>query len=226
MPPTENPIISLCGIEKTYFSGDTAVRALRSVSLDIFPGDFVAIMGSSGSGKSTLMNILGLLDTQDYGSYFFEGRKISELSADNLSELRRKRIGFVFQSFNLLPRLSARENVEMPLIYGGVAVRERKKRASEMLESVGLSDRENHMPSQLSGGQQQRVAIARALCTGPAVLLADEPTGNLDSRNTYEIMNLLKRVNASGTTIVMITHEKEVADCCCRVITMKDGTTV
>ncbi|WP_462138024.1 ABC transporter ATP-binding protein [Candidatus Mycalebacterium sp.] len=219
-------MISLCGIEKTYQSGDTSVHALRDISLDIFPGDLVAIVGSSGSGKSTLMNILGLLDTQDSGSYFFEGREISALSADSLSELRRKRIGFVFQSFNLLPRLSAHENVEIPLIYGGAVAGERKRRASEMLESVGLSDRENHMPSQLSGGQQQRVAIARALCTNPAVILADEPTGNLDSKNTDEIMNLLKQVNASGTTIVMITHEKEVADCCRRVVTMKDGTTV
>ncbi|QMU56716.1 MAG: ATP-binding cassette domain-containing protein [Candidatus Mycalebacterium zealandia] len=217
-------MISLCGIEKTYQSGDTSVHALRNVSLDIFPGDLVAIVGSSGSGKSTLMNILGLLDTQDSGSYLFEGREISAFSADGLSELRRKRIGFVFQSFNLLPRLSAHENVEIPLIYDGAAAGERRKRASEVLESVGLSDRENHMPSQLSGGQQQRVAIARALCKNPAMILADEPTGNLDSKNTDEIMNLLKQVNASGTTIVMITHEKEVADCCRRVVTMKDGT--
>ncbi len=224
MPTNEIPIISLCGIEKTYQSGDTSVHALRNVSLDIFPGDLVAIVGSSGSGKSTLMNILGLLDTQDSGSYLFEGREISAFSADGLSELRRKRIGFVFQSFNLLPRLSAHENVEIPLIYDGAAAGERRKRASEVLESVGLSDRENHMPSQLSGGQQQRVAIARALCKNPAMILADEPTGNLDSKNTDEIMNLLKQVNASGTTIVMITHEKEVADCCRRVVTMKDGT--
>jgi len=200
------------------------VRALRDVSLDIFPGDLVAVIGSSGSGKSTLMNILGLLDTQDSGDYLFEGRETSSMSPDRLSEFRRKRIGFVFQSFNLLPRSTARENVELPLIYGGLPAWKRRERALEMLDSVGLSDRRNHMPSQLSGGQQQRVAIARSLCARPAVILADEPTGNLDSKNTIEIMNLLKSVNDSGTTVVMITHEKEVADCCEKDVMMKDGT--
>ncbi len=223
MPSAQEPVISLSGIEKTYLSGDTAVHALRGVSLEILPGDLMAIMGSSGSGKSTLMNILGLLDTPDSGDYLFEEKEVSSMSADRLSEMRRRRIGFVFQSFNLLPRLTARENVELPLIYGGLPVRERRERALKILESVGLSDRQSHMPSQLSGGQQQRVAIARSLCASPAVILADEPTGNLDSKNTFEIMNLLQKVNASGTTIVMITHENEVADCCRKVVRMKDG---
>ncbi len=226
MPSSHDPIISLSCIEKTYLSGDNSVHALRGVSLEIFSGDFVAIMGSSGSGKSTLMNVLGLLDIQDSGSYIFEGTETSHLSEDDISELRRKRIGFIFQSFNLLPRSTARENVELPLLYGGLSSRKRRKRADEMLDSVGLSDRSNHMPYQLSGGQQQRVAIARSLCTSPAVVLADEPTGNLDSGNTTEIMNLLKEVNCSGTTVVMITHEKEVADCARKVVTMKDGKIV
>ncbi len=218
-----DPIMSLSGVEKTYLSGETAVRALRGISIDIYPGDFTAIIGSSGSGKSTLMNILGLLDTQDSGVYLFEGRETSVLSADELSALRRKRIGFVFQSFNLLPRSTALENVELPLVYGGVSSIERRRKAAKMLDSVGLSDRRNHMPYQLSGGQQQRVAVARALCASPAVILADEPTGNLDSANTVEIMNLLKEVNDSGTTVVMITHDSEVADCARKVHKMKDG---
>lgn len=221
-----HPVISLSSIHKSYFTGDEPVRVLSGVSLDIFAGDLMAIVGSSGSGKSTLMNILGLLDTQDSGDYIFEGRDISSLSVDRLSEIRRERIGFVFQSFNLLPRSTAQENVELPLIYGGVSPGKRRERALEMLDSVGLTDRSGHMPSQLSGGQQQRVAIARALCADPAVILADEPTGNLDSGNTVEIMDLLKRVNEAGTTVVMITHEKEVADCCRRVVAIKDGTIV
>ncbi len=220
---SSDPTISLSGVEKTYLSGDTAVRALRGISLEIHSGDFVAIIGSSGSGKSTLMNILGLLDTKDSGSYMFEGREISTLSADQLSALRRGRIGFVFQSFNLLPRSTAQENVELPLLYGGTSSWQRRERAAKMLDSVGLSDRRTHMPFQLSGGQQQRVAIARALCANPAVILADEPTGNLDSKNTLEVMNLLKKVNDSGTTVVMITHDSEVADYARDVYMMEDG---
>ncbi len=226
MTPSSDTIISLSGVRKTYLSGDSAVHALRDVSLDILPGDFMAIIGSSGSGKSTLMNILGLLDIQDEGTYFFEGEEVSSFSPDRLSEIRRRRIGFVFQSFNLLARSTAQENVELPLIYGSSSAHGRRRKALEMLESVGLADRKDHMPSQLSGGQQQRVAIARALCSDPAVILADEPTGNLDSSNTVEIMNILKQVNSAGTTVVMITHEREVADCCRRVVTMKDGAIV
>ncbi|MGI9558764.1 MAG: ABC transporter ATP-binding protein [Thermodesulfobacteriota bacterium] len=226
MTPSSDTIISLSGVRKTYLSGDSAVHALRDVSLDIFPGDFMAIIGSSGSGKSTLMNILGLLDIQDEGTYFFEGEEVSSFSPDRLSEIRRRRIGFVFQSFNLLARSTAQENVELPLIYGSSSAHGRRRKALEMLESVGLADRKDHMPSQLSGGHQQRVAIARALCSDPAVILADEPTGNLDSSNTVEIMNILKQVNSAGTTVVMITHEREVADCCRRVVTMKDGAIV
>lgn len=220
---TSGPIVSLSDVEKTYLSGDTGVRALRKISLEVRPGEFVAVIGSSGSGKSTLMNILGLLDVQDSGSYRFEGRETSALPADRISAIRRERIGFVFQSFNLLSRSTARENVELPLLYGGVPSWRRRKRADEMLDLMGLGDRRDHMPSQLSGGQQQRVAIARALCASPAMILADEPTGNLDSTNTVEIMNLLGEVNSSGTTVVMITHDKEVADCARKVYTMKDG---
>ncbi|MCY4046501.1 MAG: ABC transporter ATP-binding protein [Candidatus Dadabacteria bacterium] len=224
--PSPKPVIALSEIEKSYLSGDEPVRVLRGVSLDIFAGDLIGIVGSSGSGKSTLMNILGLLDIQDSGGYRFEGREVLSLSAGQLSEIRRERIGFVFQSFNLLSRSTAQENVELPLMYGGVSPAKRRRRALEMLASVGLSDRSAHMPSQLSGGQQQRVAIARALCADPAVILADEPTGNLDSKNTLEIMDLLGRVNEEGTTVVMITHEKDVADSCRRVVAMRDGKIV
>ncbi|MBI5511920.1 MAG: ABC transporter ATP-binding protein [Deltaproteobacteria bacterium] len=203
--------------------GDVEVSALAGVSLQVHPGDFVAIMGPSGSGKSTLMNILGCLDRPTTGSYFLGGVDVARLRADDLARLRNRTLGFVFQSFNLLSRTSALENVELPLLYAGAGGRERSLRAHAALEQVGLADRARHHPSQMSGGQQQRVAIARALVTGPRAILADEPTGNLDSATSLEIMAILQGLGARGMTIILVTHEPDIAAYASRLIQMKDG---
>jgi len=216
-------IIQLQDITRVYKMGDVEVRALQGVSLRIDSGDFVAVMGTSGSGKSTLMNVLGCLDKPTTGTYTLAGQEVSRLDRNELAEIRNKTLGFVFQSFNLLPRTSALENVELPLVYGGVPRRERKARAAEALTRVGLGKRMDHHPSQLSGGQQQRVAIARALVGRPRVLLADEPTGNLDSRTSLEVMSLLQELSRSGITTVLVTHEPDIAQHVSRVIVVKDG---
>ncbi|PTY06027.1 macrolide ABC transporter ATP-binding protein [Verrucomicrobia bacterium LW23] len=220
-----SPIIRLASLCKTYRNAEVEVHAVRDVSLDIYAGDFVAIMGSSGSGKSTLMNILGCLDTPTTGTYELASTNVSTLSRKKLATLRNQKLGFVFQSFNLLSRTSALENVELPMFYSHplISLETQRSRAREVLNKVGLAGRENHWPNQLSGGQQQRVAIARALVNHPQLLLADEPTGNLDSRTSIEIMGLFQALNASGITIVMVTHELEIAAYCKRVIMMRDG---
>jgi putative ABC transport system ATP-binding protein len=210
-------------IKKTYVMGDQEVRALAGVSLTIEPGEFVAIMGSSGSGKSTLMNTLGCLDRPSSGQYLLLGRDIAKLGPDALAEIRSRTLGFVFQSFNLLSRTSALENVELPLLYAGVPSKERRRRASAALEKVGLGKRLDHHPKQLSGGQQQRVAIARAIVSEPRVILADEPTGNLDSKTSIEVMSLFQELGQSGITVVLVTHEPDIAEYASRVIVVKDG---
>jgi putative ABC transport system ATP-binding protein len=218
--------ISVRDLKKTYAIGEVQVEALRGVSLEIEDGEFVAVIGPSGSGKSTLMHILGCLDRPTSGKYFLGERDVSEISPDERAALRNRQIGFVFQSFNLLPRTPAVENVELPLLYNGgkLSRSERRRRALEMLSSLGLSDRALHHPNQLSGGQQQRVAIARALVNSPGLLLADEPTGNLDSQTSREIMDLFRRLNGErGLTLVVITHERNIAECASRVVELKDG---
>jgi putative ABC transport system ATP-binding protein len=220
---TPNPLIAMRGIERTYVMGDNLVRALRGVDLVIEEGSSIAIMGTSGSGKSTMMNIMGCLDQPTRGTYFLNGRDVSRLSRADLAQVRGRMIGFVFQSFNLLSRTSALENVEMPLMYQGVAARARHQRALTALERVGLADRADHHPNQLSGGQQQRVAIARALVTEAPVIMADEPTGNLDSRTSYEVMAILQRLVAQGKTVILVTHESDIAAYAGRVVTLRDG---
>lgn len=216
-------LIEVRDLRRSYQLGDTTVHALAGVSLSIDEGAFVAIMGTSGSGKSTLMNLLGCLDQPTSGSYLLRGRDVSGLSRNELADIRNQEIGFVFQSFNLLPRTSAQENVELPLVYRGTEGKERRQRARAALERVDLGQRIDHVPSQLSGGQQQRVAIARAIVGEPKVILADEPTGNLDSRTTVEIMALLQELGREGRTVVLVTHEPDVAAYASRVITMRDG---
>ena len=224
MIATSEPLLALRGVSKRFGTGDAAFVALRDVDLDIRAGEFVAILGASGSGKSTCMNILGCLDTPSAGHYLIEGTAVEDLPDDVLARLRNERFGFVFQGFNLLPRTSAPENVELPLIYAGVARRERLVRAREALAQVGLAGRENARPNQLSGGQQQRVAIARALVGRPEVILADEPTGNLDSRTGAEIMALLAHLSRDlGLTIIMVTHDLEIAAHARRHVTFRDG---
>jgi putative ABC transport system ATP-binding protein len=218
------PTIRLEGVYKTYDLGEVQVHALRGVSLEIDRGEFVAVMGASGSGKSTLMNILGCLDKPTKGSYWLDGADVSGMTKKELARTRNKRIGFVFQQFNLLARTSALENVELPTIYAGISIVERETRAKGALERVGLSDRAEHYPSQLSGGQQQRVAIARALVNAPSILLADEPTGNLDSRTSVEIMDILQRLNdEQGLTVVIVTHEADIAQYAKRSLEFRDG---
>ncbi len=217
------PVVELIDITKVYGSGANEVRAVDGVTLTIERGEFVAVMGASGSGKSTLMNIVGALDVATSGTYRLDGVDVGELDDDSLSLVRNRRVGFIFQSFNLIPRMSAVANVELPLMYRGVPRGERRQRALDALGSVGLADRTHHQPNELSGGQQQRVAVARALAMQPALMLADEPTGNLDSRSTAEVLDLLERVHAGGGTIAVITHEDEVAARARRVITLRDG---
>ena len=216
-------LIEMRGIERTYIMGDNVVRALRGVDLQIEKGDSLAIMGTSGSGKSTLMNIMGCLDQPTKGSYHLDGRDIATMSKAELAEVRGRMIGFVFQSFNLLSRTSALENVEMPLMYQGVPGRERHKRAMKALEQVGLGDRADHLSSQLSGGQQQRVAIARALVGEAPIIMADEPTGNLDTKTSYEVMAILQGLVAQGKTVILVTHEADIAAYASRVVTLRDG---
>ena len=217
------PVIEMRGIGKVYKSGRLEVDALREVDLEVRTGDFLAIVGPSGSGKSTLMNLLGCLDRPTSGTYRLTGENVAELDDDALARLRNRTIGFVFQSFNLLPRTTALENVAMPLLYAGVSRGERTARAREALDRLGLADRMDHQPSELSGGQQQRVAIARALVTKPAILLADEPTGNLDSQSGADVLALLHELNATGTTVVLITHDGDVAVAAKRSVHVKDG---
>ena len=218
-------MITLEGITKVYRTGEVEVAALKGISLHIPEGEFVAIMGPSGSGKSTLMNLIGCLDQPSSGRYILDGYDVSALTDDQLAWIRNRKIGFVFQSYNLIPRASAVHNVEMPLIYAGDNV-QRRERAMAALESVGLLERAGHLPNELSGGQQQRVAVARALVTDPAILLADEPTGNLDSESSIEIMKLLRDLNQQGRTIVLITHEPDIAAFAQRVVRVRDGVIV
>ena len=216
-------MIEIKNLDKYYINGQMKLHALKNINFFVERGEFVAIMGSSGSGKSTMMNILGCLDHTFDGTYILDDISISQLKDEDLSKIRNKKIGFVFQSFNLLSKLSALENVELPLVYGGVPHRERIQRATEVLTKVGLGDRIHHKPNELSGGQRQRVAIARALINEPAIILADEPTGNLDSASEKEIMGLFQELNDQGKTIVIVTHEPEVGKACKRVIRFKDG---
>ncbi len=216
-------MIKINSLSKEYVMGDNKLLALNDVTITINKGEFVSIMGSSGSGKSTLMNIIGCLDVPSSGDYFFRDNNISSYNSNKLAELRNKDIGFVFQNFNLLPRLNALENVILPLLYSGKNLKERNKLALEALEGVGLSDRINHRPNQLSGGQQQRVSIARAIAGSPKLILADEPTGALDSKTSLEIMKILNDLNSKGITIVLVTHENDIAKYGSRIIKMKDG---
>ena len=217
------PLVEMRGIERTYVMGDNLVHALRGVDLTIEQGSSIAIMGTSGSGKSTMMNIMGCLDVPTKGTYALNGRDVSRLSRAQLAEVRGRMIGFVFQSFNLLSRTSALENVEMPLMYQGISSADRHKRARAALDRVGLGDRGDHHPNQLSGGQQQRVAIARALVTEAPIIMADEPTGNLDTRTSYEVMAILQGLVAQGKTVILVTHEQDIAAYARRVITLRDG---
>ena len=219
----ESEIIRLEHIYKDYPLGNSTVRVLKDINLSVHPGEYVALMGPSGSGKSTLMNIIGALDVPTSGKYILNGREVEKLTDDQLAEVRNKEIGFVFQTFNLLPRLSALENVALPLIYAGVPKRERLERARRMLADVGLADRMDHKPNQLSGGQRQRVAIARALINNPSILLADEPTGNLDSQSSEEVMKLFDRLHGQGHTIILVTHEPDIAAHAKRLVRLLDG---
>jgi putative ABC transport system ATP-binding protein len=220
------PVIQLHDVSKTYDLGQIRVRALREVSLRIDRGDFVAIMGSSGSGKSTLMNILGCLDIPTSGHYAIDGADVTDMDEDDLSDLRNRKIGFIFQSFNLVPRTSAIANVELPLAYAGIDREQRRARAAHALGRVGMANRVRHQPSELSGGQQQRVAVARAIVTNPSLILADEPTGNLDSHSTEDVLGIFARLNAEGRTVVLITHEPDVAAQAKRVVRLSDGQIV
>jgi putative ABC transport system ATP-binding protein len=218
-----NALISLENITKTYILGDQVVHALKGVDLQIQRSEYIALMGPSGSGKSTLMNIIGCLDSPSSGSYWLNNHEVSKMSDASLSEVRNREIGFVFQTFNLLNRMNAVENVALPLVYAGIPKKLREDMAREVLERVGLKDRMNHKPNELSGGQRQRVAVARALVNNPSLLLADEPTGNLDSKTSHEIMLLFEEIHAAGNTIVLVTHEEDIAQHAKKVVRMKDG---
>lgn len=224
--PTSSPLLAVSQLTKVYRLGDVDVHALRGVSVDITRGEFIAIMGASGSGKSTFMNILGCLDRPTSGQYALDGQDVSQLSADERAIIRSQKLGFIFQSFNLLPRMSALENVELPLMYSAIPLQEQRKRAHTALQAVGLENRARHLPNQLSGGQQQRVAIARALVNDPMVLLADEPTGNLDSATSAEIMELFSELNRRGLTILLVTHEADIAAYAHRRIVFRDGLVI
>ncbi|MCB0609724.1 MAG: ABC transporter ATP-binding protein [Lewinellaceae bacterium] len=216
-------MIAVRNLQKTYQMGNTLVKALQSITMDIRRNEFVALMGPSGSGKSTLMNLLGCLDTPTSGDYILNGTNVSTMTDSELAEVRNKEIGFVFQTFNLLPRLSALENVALPLVYAGASKSARLSRAAEVLESVGLADRMDHKPNELSGGQRQRVAIARALVNSPSIILADEPTGNLDSKTSIEIMGIFEEIHEQGNTVILVTHEPDIAEHAHRVVRLKDG---
>lgn len=223
MQAGKDPIIKLENVRRSYLMGGESIHALDGVNLEIFPNQYVAIMGPSGSGKSTLMNVLGCLDTPTEGAYFLNGTNVSGMDDTQLAYTRNKEIGFVFQTFNLLPRSSALENVALPLVYAGKNKTERTEQATKVLESVGLSDRMHHKPNELSGGQRQRVAIARALVNNPSIILADEPTGNLDSKTSLEIMGLLQRLHDEGHTIILVTHEEDIAQFAHTIIRIRDG---
>lgn len=218
-----NAIIHLEDIQKSYFMGSQALPVLKGINLDIFKNEYVALMGPSGSGKSTLMNIIGCLDSPTAGTYILNNKDVSKMADDDLAEVRNKDIGFVFQQFNLLPRLTAAENVALPLVYAGIGKKERNERAMAVLAQVGLADRSHHRPNELSGGQIQRVAIARALVNNPAIILADEPTGNLDSKTSTEVMHIFGKIQAAGNTVVLVTHEEDIAGYAKRVVRLRDG---
>lgn len=216
-------IIHLEAIKKSYYLGKNELQVLKGISLDIFKNEYVALMGPSGSGKSTLMNLLGCLDTPSGGKYILNGNDVSRMPDNDLAEVRNKEIGFVFQQFNLLPRLTALENVALPLVYSGISKKERTERAMEVLKTVKLDDRSHHKPNELSGGQAQRVAIARALINNPSIILADEPTGNLDTKTSYEIMDIMSKIHTSGNTVILVTHEEDISMYAHRVIRLRDG---
>ncbi len=216
-------VIHLENIIKTYYMGSNSLTVLKGIALDIYRNEYVALMGPSGSGKSTLMNIIGCLDTPSSGTYVLNGSDVSKMSDDDLADVRNKEIGFVFQQFNLLPRLTAAENVALPLVYAGVNKKDRTDRAMEALRKVGLADRSHHKPNEMSGGQIQRVAIARALVNNPSILLADEPTGNLDSKTSVEVMEIFGKIQESGNTVVLVTHEEDIAGYAKRVVRLRDG---
>lgn len=216
-------IIHLEGIKKSYYMGKQELQVLKGISLDVFKNEYVALMGPSGSGKSTLMNIIGCLDTATAGKYILNEQDVSRMADDSLAEVRNKEIGFVFQQFNLLPRLTAKENVALPLVYAGVSKKRRNEMALEVLKRVGLEDRSHHKPNELSGGQCQRVAIARALVNNPSIILADEPTGNLDSKTSVEIMNIFNAIHEAGNTVLLVTHEMDIASYAHRVVRLRDG---
>lgn len=218
-----HPIIHLESIHKSYFMGRQAINVLKGISLDIFKNEYVALMGPSGSGKSTLMNILGCLDSPTSGTYILNGQDVSKMEDNSLAEVRNKEIGFVFQQFNLLPRLSALENVALPLVYAGMSKKSRQEQAKDVIQKVGLEDRSHHKPNELSGGQCQRVAIARAMVNNPSIILADEPTGNLDSITSIEIMDLFNKIHEGGNTVILVTHEEDIARYAHRVIRLRDG---
>lgn len=218
-----NPIIHLEDIRKSYFMGKNVLEVLKGISLDIHKNEYVALMGPSGSGKSTLMNIIGCLDTPSAGKYILNGHDVSQMEDNDLAEVRNRQIGFVFQQFNLLPRLTALENVALPLVYAGVSRKLRNEKALHVLDMVNLSDRSHHRPNELSGGQSQRVAIARALVNDPAIILADEPTGNLDTKTSYEIMTIFGDIHGRGNTVVLVTHEEDIANHALRVVRLRDG---
>lgn len=216
-------IIHLEALKKNYYLGRQVIEVLKEISLDIFKNEYVALMGPSGSGKSTLMNILGCLDTPTSGRYILNGKDVSHTSDNELADVRNKEIGFVFQQFNLLPRLTALENVALPLVYAGVPKKQRMQKAMEVLEKVDLAERSHHKPNEMSGGQNQRVAIARALVNDPSIILADEPTGNLDSKTSYEIMNIFGKIHDAGNTVILVTHEEDISNFAHRIVRLKDG---